>query len=40
MDRRDVIKAMGAAAAGFVTGDAASAEAADSQKNPYGGGPG
>ena len=42
MQRRDVLKAMGTAAAGFVAGDVASAEAAEpaDQKNPYGGGPG
>jgi ribonuclease BN (tRNA processing enzyme) len=42
MERRDVLKAMGATAAGFVAGDAPTAEAADptTQKNPYGGKPG
>jgi hypothetical protein len=42
MERRDVLKAMGATAAGFVAGNAPTAEAADptAQKNPYGGKPG
>ena len=44
MERRDVLKAVGAAAAaaGFVAGDAATAEAAEATapKNPYGGKPG
>src|SRR5260221_10225830 len=41
MKRRDVLKAMGATAAGFMVGNAPTAEAADptAEKNPYGGGP-
>ena len=42
MERRDMLKAMGATAAGFVAGDSAPAEAADADlpKNPYGSPPG
>src|SRR5260221_9331076 len=41
MKRRDVLKAMGATAAGFMVGNAPTAEAADptAEKNPYGGVP-
>jgi ribonuclease Z len=41
MERRDLLKAMGAAAAGFVAGDATTAEGAElaAVKNPYGGKP-
>ena len=42
MDRRDILKAMGAGAAGFVASESATAEAAEpaAPKNPYGGKPG
>ena len=46
MDRRDMLKIIGAAAAGMAAAAVSSAEAAEPQpgadqpKNPYGGGPG